>query len=74
MSFGSSSPAPAAAVPVVPTAPDPPPNPPMFGQNAPKTKAGSATQNPFSSAGTFASIMGGAGMQALTGNKSLLGQ
>lgn len=64
MTFGRGGSAPAPA-PVV--APDPPPNPPMFGQNAQKGKAGGQQTPSFS-----ASVLGA--LPTSTANKTLLGQ
>ncbi len=58
--------APSAPSPVAPT---PPPNPPMFGENAPKKKAGGGTSPQFSS-----TVLGTPPPAQNLASKTLLGQ
>ena len=55
------------ATPAAPVAPAAPANPPMFGQDAPKKKAGGGTPQQFN-----ASVLGA--LPTNTASKSLLGQ
>ncbi len=58
--------APSAPLPAVPAAPA---NPPMFGENAPKKKAGGGTPQQFSS-----TVLGAPPAQQNLASKTLLGQ